>query len=109
MTNEKRSRCREKIPVKGVHVMKVEIVAVNLVRYGRMKAAGRRPSLPVKFRHGGVRMWFCEWPFFCGKTWHENKELRTYNTGNPVIVMHVRGVTLAKAAAKVPQPFSNVS
>ena len=55
--------------------MKVEIVAVNVMYYERAKVMGRWPSPPVKFRHGDVRVWFCEWPFFCGKTWHGNKEL----------------------------------
>ena len=60
--------------------MKIEIVVVNMVCYGRMKAAGRRPLLPVKFRHGGVRTSRNSYVVlrvadFCGKTWHGNKKL----------------------------------
>ena len=59
----------------GIHAVKVEIVAVYMMCYECAKVMGRWPSPPVKFRHGGVRMWFCEWPFFCAKLCAGNKEL----------------------------------
>ena len=38
----------------GLHSMKVEIVALYMMCYECAKVMRRWPSLPVKFRHGGV-------------------------------------------------------
>ena len=76
--NEKRSRYREKTPLVGAHIMKVETVAFYMMCYESAKMIGRWPSSAKKFRHGGVRMWFASGRFFLCAFWCAgNKELTT--------------------------------
>ena len=78
--NEKRSRHREKTPLVGAHIMKVETVAFYMMCYESAKMIGRWPLSAKKFRHGGVRMWFASGRFFCVCILVRREQLSTFST-----------------------------